>query len=267
MTEERYSHGYGAAAEVMAQRTASSHAAFLLPHLNPGMSLLDCGCGPGTTTVSLAEILAPGEVVGVDFGESQIELARALAAERQASNVRFEVANIYELPFPDDTFDAALAHTVLQHVGDPIKALKEMRRVLKLGGVVGIREEDHGSVLNAPQMPLVEEAYDLYFKYWQHNGGDPYLMRRYREILRKAEFTNVEITVSTLLRADLESTREWAQIITRHFLGPIFLDTVIGQGWADREKVDDMCDVLKAWGEHPDAFRVTTFGEGVGWKE
>ena len=78
--EERYSHGYGAAAEFMSQRTAYTHAAFFLPHLSSGMSLLDCGCGPGTTTVSLAEILAPGEVVGIDIGESQIELARAHAA-------------------------------------------------------------------------------------------------------------------------------------------------------------------------------------------
>ncbi len=197
MTEERYSHGYEAAAELMAQRTARTHAAFFLPHLSPGMSLLDCGCGPGTTTVGLAEILAPGEVVGIDIGESQIELARAHAAERQVSNVHFQVANILELPFPEDSFDAAFAHTVLQHVGEPIAALKEMRRVLKLGGVVGIREEDWGSLLYAPYMPLVEEAYDLFIKHWQHNGGDPYLPRRYRELLREAGFTRVEVAAST----------------------------------------------------------------------
>ena len=265
--EESYSHGYGAASEVMAQRTASSEAAFFLPHLNPGMSLLDCGCGPGAITVDLAETLAPREVVGIDLGESQIELARALAAERHVSDVRFEVANIYELPFPDDTFDAAFAHTALEHVGNPVAALKEMRRVLKPGGVVGIREEDWGSLLLAPHMPLVEEMYELYLRFWQHNGGDPYLPRRYREILREAGFAAMEITASAEVRADLETTRSWAQLVSRGFREPSILDPITELGWADQVKVEKMSDALLAWGEHRDAFMALINGEGVGWKE
>ncbi len=87
----------------MANRTASQEAAFLLLHLQAGMHVLDAGCGPGSITVGLAAAVAPGEVIGIDVQPSQVEQARALAAQRGVTNVRFEVTNIYELPFPDLT--------------------------------------------------------------------------------------------------------------------------------------------------------------------
>ena len=75
---EQYTMGYGpAATAIMAQRTAESHAAFFLPHLEPGMSLLDCGCGPGTITLGFADLVAPGEVVGTEIEEAHVALARA----------------------------------------------------------------------------------------------------------------------------------------------------------------------------------------------
>ena len=120
------------------ERTASVDAAFLLPHLRSGMRVLDVGCGPGTITLGLAQSVAPGEVVGVDLQESMVERARALAAERGIANVRFDLADAYELPFPDRSFDAALEHRVLMHLADPIRGLREVRRVLRPGGVLGL---------------------------------------------------------------------------------------------------------------------------------
>ena len=65
-----------------ARRTAQVNAAFLLPHLKPGMRLLDCGCGPGSITVGLAQAVAPAETVGIDASPDAIEAARAHAADR-----------------------------------------------------------------------------------------------------------------------------------------------------------------------------------------
>ena len=114
----------------MALRTASQEAAFFLPSLRPGIRVLDLGCGPGSITLGLAEAVAPGEVVGVDFQPSQVAQAQALGAARGLMNVRFEVADVYRLPFPDGSFDAAFAHVVLMHLREPVRALAEMRRVL-----------------------------------------------------------------------------------------------------------------------------------------
>ena len=116
-----------------ASRTATSHAAFFLPFLNSGMTLLDCGCGSGGITLGLAEACSPGQVIGIDIGITEIERAISNANEKKCSNVRFEVASIYELPFPDETFDAVFSHAVLEHLQTPLKALTEMNRVLNPG--------------------------------------------------------------------------------------------------------------------------------------
>src|SRR5207302_9679818 len=90
---EAYTHGYGErVVQHMAARSASVTLAFFLPHLKPGVRVLDCGCGPGAITADVAALVAPGEVVGVDIEPGQVETARQRAAERGIANVRFEVA-------------------------------------------------------------------------------------------------------------------------------------------------------------------------------
>ena len=103
-----------------ASRTVVRQAAFFLPHLRPGMSLLDCGCGPGTITIGLAQIVNPGQVVGIDMESSMVERARALGREQGLPNVHFQVANVFELPFSDGSFDAIFAHTLLYHLNQPL---------------------------------------------------------------------------------------------------------------------------------------------------
>ena len=117
-------------------RRAAQWVPFLAPHLRSGMRLLDCGCGVGSITLDLAELVAPGKTVGLDLDESQLALAREAAASRGLGNARFEVGSMYELPFADASFDVALAHTVLFHLSDPPRAMRELRRVLAPDGIV-----------------------------------------------------------------------------------------------------------------------------------
>ena len=263
---EQYTHGYGAATERMVQRPVAPNIAFFLPHLRPGMSLLDCGCGPGTNTVALAEAVAPGPVVGIDLNESQIELARAYAARRGVANVRFEAGNVDVLPFPDASLDAVFVHAVLQHLKDPAKALEEISRVLKPGGLVGVRDSAEESGILAPHDPIVEQFVHLYYRFWQHSGGDPFLGRHHRRLLREAGFTRIVATASAGCCGDAEATQRFGETLARLALEPHVADRIIALGWADRQTLEKMAAALRAWGTHPDAFQANVCCEAAGWK-
>ena len=142
------------------ERTAEDSAAFLLPHLGSTMRLLDVGCGPGTITCDLATRV--GEVLGIEPPGSVLDTARATATSRGVANIAFEEGSVYELAFDDDFFDVSYAHQVLQHLSDPVRAIEEMVRVTKPGGVVALRDADYRAMAWHPQPPELDRWMDLY---------------------------------------------------------------------------------------------------------
>src|SRR3954449_12674980 len=114
-------------------RTAANSCGYLLPHLRPEMTLLDVGCGPGTITNDLAAAVA--KVTAVEVSDTVLGLARD-AVDR--TNVDFVVSDIHELGFDDETFDVVHAHQVLQHVADPVAALRDLRGVRKTAGLAPV---------------------------------------------------------------------------------------------------------------------------------
>jgi ubiquinone/menaquinone biosynthesis C-methylase UbiE len=263
-TEESYSHqDASAAADTFAQRAGATYAAFFLPHLRPGMDLLDCGCGPGSITLDLAAAVAPGSVVGIDLQRSQVERARALAAERGVPTVRFEEGSVYDLPFPAGSFDAVYAHTLLMHLSEPVRALREMRRVLRPGGCIGIRDPDLGLEVWAPELPLLAESQALRRRVLQHNGGGPFYARHQRRLLLEAGFARVEASASLQCYGTAEETRRSASVAAATFAA--LARTAIEQGWVDQAAVDAMLTEIVAWGERPDAFRAIGLCHAVGW--
>jgi ubiquinone/menaquinone biosynthesis C-methylase UbiE len=133
--------------QAMSVRSVEKNAAFLLPYLQPGMYLVDCGCGPGSITLGLAAYITPGQVIGIDIEAAQIERTNALAAERGVTNARFETGSAYALPFDAAAVDAIYSNAMMEHLSDPMAALQEMYRILKPGGVIGIRAaEDDGNI-------------------------------------------------------------------------------------------------------------------------
>lgn len=122
-------------------RTAARYAAYLLPNISQGDLILDVGCGPGSITLGLAERAPNGWTVGIDSGAGAIEAAKKNAEQNNGpENCEFKTGNAYTLEWDDGSFDVVHSHQCLIHLDDPVRVFKEMRRVCKVGGIVGVRE-------------------------------------------------------------------------------------------------------------------------------
>jgi ubiquinone/menaquinone biosynthesis C-methylase UbiE len=249
-------------------RRARVWVGFLLPYLKPGMSLLDCGCGVGSITLDLAEIVAPGPVIGLDMDEGQLEIARQSARERGLNNVTFEQGDVYRLRFTDETFDAVLAHTLLYHLNNQLKALKELRRVLKPGGIVAISDDDLDTITISPDDPLAHKLIDIMRNIVLFNGGNPFYSRHLRRYLLEAGFVRTEgFAVAADHYGRLEETRRMANIMRRLLNDPVLKNIILSQGWATQAELDEIKTWVQEWGERPDAFMAIMYCAALGWKE
>ena len=247
----------------MALRNAQADAAFFLPYLQPGMRLLDVGCGPGSITLGLAGAVSPGEVIGVDLQQAQVERAAAAAANGGVTNVRFEVADLYDLPFPDGSFDAAMAHAVLMHVREPARALREVRRVLRPGGVIGVRDPDAGGRLLFPLPPLYQQWAPIADRVRALNGSTIYRGRQHRALLHECGFARVVAGATIQSDGALDETRRRAQFFLAQDRG--LAVTAIAQGWVTPEFMDRLAEDMNAWAEDPGAFFTSTWCHAIGW--
>jgi demethylmenaquinone methyltransferase / 2-methoxy-6-polyprenyl-1,4-benzoquinol methylase len=126
--------------------------------LGPGDAGLDVCCGTGDLALELAKLVAPGgHVVGCDFSEPMLDLAREKAAERGAPGVRFEWADALQLPYDDERFDAVTVGFGVRNLADLDRGLRELARVLKPGGRAVILE------ITQPTRPPLSVFYSLWF--------------------------------------------------------------------------------------------------------
>lgn len=255
-----YTHGHGAAQQAHATRTAQNSCGYLLPHLRPGMSVLDVGCGPGSITIDLAELVAPGRVTGVDSTDAPLAAAREAAAQRRVTTVEFAEADVLALPYADASFDVVHAHQVLQHVTDPVGALKEMARVSRPGGLVAARDADYAAMTWWPEPPGLDEWLATYRTMATRNGAQPDAGRRLRAWARAAGLDSVVASASTWCYADADSTRWWADSWTTRIHEERFRRQAHECG-ATQETLDAMVEGFRAWGSSPDAWWVIVNGE------
>ena len=207
---ERYTPGHTPnAVDFMSRRTLEPHSAFFIPMLADCMSVLDCGSGPGTITCDIAQRIPNGRVVGVDNDESQIALASDAARATGLRNVEFREASAYELPFPDESFDAVFSHALFEHLGDPGRAISEFRRVLKPGGSVGLCNPDWGGFLLAPPSTQLSKAIARYEDLSIANGGDPYVGRKLAHLLEEAGFEAIALQARYEVYGSLEFIGEY----------------------------------------------------------
>ena len=257
-----YTHGHDAAVlRSHTWRTAANSAAYLLDSLEPDMDVLDLGCGPGTITADLADLVPHGRVTGVDRSEEVLARARATAARRELANVTFAVADVYALPFPDDAFHVVHAHQVLQHVADPVHVLREMRRVCRPGGLVAARDADYATMTWYPRTPGMDDWLDLYRRVARANGGEPDAGRRLKAWARRAGYREVTATASAWCYATEEERAWWSELWAERTLATAYAHRAVRGGHATAEQLERISAAWRRWGAEPDGWFALLHGE------
>jgi ubiquinone/menaquinone biosynthesis C-methylase UbiE len=252
---------------VLLTRTAAKEAAFFLPCLRPGLRVLDLGCGHGTITVGLAEAVAPGQVIGIDLDPARIAAATKLGVERDVRNVEFRVGDLTGLPFPDESFDAVFEHAVFMYLPDPLQAAREVRRMLRPGGVFGMRDTDFRATVSGNSSPLKEQAWQLVHAWYAQRGTDLELGRRLRQVLHDAGFVRILASATCDSYGTPDALRTFSEMMVRNLRQPDLIAFAATTGWGDAAKLDHVCAAVETWGTDPHSFHAGVMGEAIGWKE
>jgi ubiquinone/menaquinone biosynthesis C-methylase UbiE len=254
-TTEQYSGGYSPQIiDQFKQRTFAKQGAFLQSYLTAGLTVLDCGCGPGSMTLDIAEIVSPGgQVFGIDSSPIQIEQALLLQKERGIANAGFTNGSAYLLPYEDEQFDVVFAHAVLYHLLQPERALAEFWRVLKPGGLVALRDACHSGDMMMPMSTHLSAAWTVIDKVFTYQGGDIYFGYQQKQRLLDQGFQNIIVSCSYdtfASEAEKDSIRDfWSR-----FLNIEHRQLILEQQWATAEEIEQQCNALVEWSANPASF-------------
>ena len=258
----RYTHGHHESVlRSHRWRTVENSAAYLLPHLGPGTSILDVGCGPGTITIDFATRVAPASVVGIDVAPAAIEAAQAERERKRVNNVEFRTADLYALDFDDDSFDIVHAHQVLQHLSDPVHALGEMRRVCKTGGLVAARDGDYAAFTWYPAEPALDAWLAMYDTVARANHGEPDAGRYLLAWAHAAGFTDVQAGASTWCFAAPEDRAWWGELWADRITESAIATQAVEIGAATHDELRAMADAWRRWTMEPDGWFAVLHGE------
>ena len=252
--------------QLLDRRSAETHATYLLPHLKPGLRVLDFGCGPGTITVGLARAVDPGEVHGIDMEESQIGMARSAAGAGGHSNATFHVGDITALPFEDNVFDVAHCHAVLMHVPDTRAVLSEVKRVLKPGGIIANREMFVESSFLEPSGENFGAAWATFSRLLAANGGHPQMGKELKNTFLEAGFSDISVGGSFDFFGTAEDVAFLHRFIMDWFYSPNVIEAATKYGLATHEQFDTWKQDLYDWRDAAGACGGFAFGEIIASK-
>ena len=259
---EGYTHGHHESVlRVHEWRTVDNSAAYLIPHLREGMRILDVGSGPGTISIDLARRVRPGTVVGIDASAEVVERAAGLAASQGVSNVEFRVGDAYALDFDDGSFDVVHAHQVMQHLGRPVDCMREIRRVLKPGGLLAARDADYGGVIWSPESEGLARWLQLNRDIYAWNGGEAFAGRMLKRWAMAAGFGSVESSGSVwVFSSDLD--REWwGGAWSERATESTFAAHAIESGHATMAELESVAEAWRAWAADPEGWLLMPHGE------
>ncbi|KAJ7292734.1 UbiE family methyltransferase [Mycena rebaudengoi] len=258
----RYTHGHHESVlRSHIWRTADNSAAYLLSSLEHDMHILDVGCGPGTITADLAKHVPNGHVTGIDAAKEILQQARETSTAQGVENITFAVGDVLALDYPDDSFDVVHAHQVLQHVSNPVAALREMVRVAKLGGIVAAR--DVAAMTCYPENRGIAEGQMIYQELARSNGAEPDSGRRLVSWALEAglERNQITATAGTWCYSTPEEVKWWSALWADRVLASSFATGALERGFATQETLDRVAQSWRMWGAQPDAWFAVLHGE------
>jgi len=257
VSDAKYTHGHHESVlRSHRWRTAENSSGYLLPYLRPGMTLLDVGCGPGTITADLARRVAPGKVVGIDNSPEVVAQAKI---ENGESNLRFLVGDLYALA-ADEHYDIVHAHQVLQHVPDPVGALRSLRSA---GRVVAARDSDYEAMTWHPATPELDRWLDLYRTIARRNRGEPDAGRHLFAWAHAAGFTDITATASAWCFATAEQRAWWGGLWADRMTSSAIADEARADGLASDDELRTIAAGWRAWSAEPDGWFAVLHGEIV----
>ncbi|MDK2831685.1 MAG: hypothetical protein PWQ75_1437 [Methanolobus sp.] len=159
-----------------------------------GSKVLEAGCGIGAQTVILSKNSPGAQITSIDISGESLNLAKKRAASEGVKNVEFSVENIFDLPFDDESFDHIFVCFVLEHLKEPVKALSNLRRVLKSGGTITVIEGDHGSCFFYPETEEAVKAWNSLIEVQARLGGNSLIGRQIYPLIKQAGFSDIAVS-------------------------------------------------------------------------
>ena len=196
MSANDYVHGYSDR-ERQRLHDQSQTLAGLLHHdtrYPAGSHVLEAGCGVGAQTVILAKNNPRTHFTSVDASPASLEAARAAARRAGCDNVTFQAADIFQLPFPEGSFDHVFVCFVLEHLRQPREALQRLGAVLKPGGSLTVIEGDHGSTFFHPRSDAAWRTIQCLIDVQAALGGNALIGRELFPLLLASGFREVRVS-------------------------------------------------------------------------
>jgi len=191
---KHYVHGYSEAEAARLKDQADTLARLLYGDVRfpPGATVLEAGCGTGCQTVHLAAANPQARFVSLDISAPSLDLARQALRLRGLTNVTLRQGDLFQLA-PAQPFDHVFVCFVLEHLADPLAALRHLRTLLAPGGSLTAIEGDHGSFYCHPESALARRTVDCLIELQARHGGDSLIGRRLYPLLQEAGLAATQV--------------------------------------------------------------------------
>jgi SAM-dependent methyltransferase len=177
------------------------------------------------------------------------------------ANLEFTTGDVYALDYEASTFDVVHAHQVLQHLSDPVAALREMGRVCKPEGLVAVRDSDYSGFTWWPAVPELDEWLGLYREVARGNDAEPDAGRRLKSWALAAELDVVSSTAGVWCFSSPDDVAWWGGMWAERVVGSAMADQAMERGLASAEDLGRLAQGWRRWAASPDAWFAVLHGE------